>query len=370
MRLLIWKYMTLVCLAGLLQACKKEPFTTCCFIDDEDPMVIDTTTESPPCWDEIIVAQKDSVYTQFFRLNGPGWTGADGTLSIPFPDGRTLWLFGDTFLGTVEPDLSRRNFTFVNNTALVQSGQVFSNPVVGNQPFARPEENGWWYWPGHGHVVNDTLEIIWYAMYQPGEGMWGFDYAAIDIIRYSVLDLKMIDRKRVSTFPKINFGTCILSTQDYTYIYGAEKNGLSKHLHVARVPRGTLTAEWQYFDGQTWINDLAKSRRQIPNVSEQFKVFEQDGIFYLLTQHHVLGSEIYIFDSDHPHTGFNNRKLIYCTPETKGEVFTYNAFAHPHLSQGNQLLISYNVNSFQFQDVLKNADLYRPKFVHITGWKR
>src|SRR5207244_1521048 len=32
---------------------------------------------------------------------GEGWTGADGTYSVPLPDGRTAWLFSDTFLGPV-----------------------------------------------------------------------------------------------------------------------------------------------------------------------------------------------------------------------------------------------------------------------------
>ena len=28
-----------------------------------------------------------------------GWWGADGAYSIPFPDGRTVWIFGDTAYG-------------------------------------------------------------------------------------------------------------------------------------------------------------------------------------------------------------------------------------------------------------------------------
>ena len=43
---------------------------------------------------------------QFTRL-GDGWTGADGTYSVALPDGRTVWMFGDTFLGRVNPDRSR-----------------------------------------------------------------------------------------------------------------------------------------------------------------------------------------------------------------------------------------------------------------------
>ena len=29
------------------------------------------------------------------------WTGGDATYSVPLPDGRVLWMFGDSFIGTV-----------------------------------------------------------------------------------------------------------------------------------------------------------------------------------------------------------------------------------------------------------------------------
>lgn len=31
------------------------------------------------------------------------WTGGDGTHSVRLPDGRTLWLFSDTFLDRIQP---------------------------------------------------------------------------------------------------------------------------------------------------------------------------------------------------------------------------------------------------------------------------
>jgi len=47
------------------------------------------------------------------------------------------------------------------------------------------------------------------------------------------------------------------------------------------------------------------------------------------------------------------------------DIFVYNAKAHPHLSTPGKLLISYNVNTFDFGDAFKDADIYRPRFVTL-----
>jgi hypothetical protein len=40
-----------------------------------------------------------SAFTQLFAASRQGWTGGDGTFSVRLPDGRTAWLFGDSFVG-------------------------------------------------------------------------------------------------------------------------------------------------------------------------------------------------------------------------------------------------------------------------------
>lgn len=41
---------------------------------------------------------KDSVFTNYFRLNPPGWIASDGALSTLLPDGRTMWMMGDSHI--------------------------------------------------------------------------------------------------------------------------------------------------------------------------------------------------------------------------------------------------------------------------------
>ncbi len=89
--------------------------------------------------------QADALFHQ-----DPTWRGADAAYSAPLSGGRTLWLFGDTFLG---PD--RRTARMVHNTIGIQDvadpatarltthhGGADDDPT----PFF-PTEPGTWLWP-------------------------------------------------------------------------------------------------------------------------------------------------------------------------------------------------------------------------------
>ena len=45
---------------------------------------------------------KEATYfDSLFTMYGNGFTGGDGIYSVELPDGRNVWIIGDTFLGTV-----------------------------------------------------------------------------------------------------------------------------------------------------------------------------------------------------------------------------------------------------------------------------
>jgi hypothetical protein len=59
---------------------------------------------------------------------------------------------------------------------------------------------------------------------------------------------------------------------------------------------------------------------------------------------------------------------LYDCPESKENknYFMYNAKAHPSLSKPGELLISYNVNSFEFwKEIQTKPTLYRPRFLKL-----
>lgn len=65
---------------------------------------------------------------------------------------------------------------------------------------------------------------------------------------------------------------------------------------------------------------------------------------------------------------------VYDEPETRHggrngddpNVFGYNAHAHPEVSTGTTLLISYTVNSFVNTDLYADASIYEPLFIDVT----
>ncbi len=330
---------------------------------------VDTTIpEEQVCWEPPIEVSIAADFNALFtRYNG--WTGGDATYSVPLPDGRTLWLFGDSFIGPVNPDRSRPPTSMKRNAFVLQEGDELQTLQGGATAFVEPAESGWWYWPGHGFAHDDSLQVILFGFKATGGGAWDFAYASVDVATFSLPDIQLLSIERKFTDPATNYGAAILEKDGYLYLYGSEKQGLSKFLHTARVAGKDLNDSWEYFTGTGWSDDPAQSTRHFAHVSDEFAVFEHQERFYLLTQHHVLGDEIYLFDADNPVSGFANKRLIYCTPQSeKPYLFTYNAFAHVQFSPGGSLLVSYNVNSENFLDLFSNADNYRPYFVRVKGW--
>ena len=102
------------------------------------------------------------------------------------------------------------------------------------------------------------------------------------------------------------------------------------------------------------------------NISQEFSVSPLgNGQFIVVFQ---TGSNVAIRLGDSPTGPFGVLQNIYECPEVleDPDIFVYNAKAHPHLSKNDQLLISYNVNTFDFLDHFTNAGIYRPRLINLT----
>jgi hypothetical protein len=83
--------------------------------DTSDPVAVTVAGPGKPAGD------LDALWNAYGDQGGH-WTGGDRTASVPLPDGRTAWLFSDTFLGSVNSDHSRpADSPMVHNTLVVQN---------------------------------------------------------------------------------------------------------------------------------------------------------------------------------------------------------------------------------------------------------
>ncbi|MCB0685860.1 MAG: DUF5005 domain-containing protein [Saprospiraceae bacterium] len=325
------------------------------------------------CWAATVKVFQDCHYDLLFTRYGNGWTGADATYSLLLPDGKIMWMFGDTFLGTVSAERTRGETPFIRNSIVLQDGDhlttLFGGTSGNPRAFISPENVKNWYWPLDATIYNGKIQWLLGELGSSGSGgAWDFAYTGFDLAIMDPSTLLIESKQRKIESPEISYGSCLLEDDTYTYIYGIRTRGLSKTAHIARAPQGDLTNQWSFYDGTDWLNhpsDFVIAN----NISDQFSVIKSDGIFYLITHEPYFSRKIQIMQSEKAEGPYQNRRTIYCTPENTDQVFTYNSFVHPELSEHDELRISYNINSFNFNDLFTNVDLYRPKFIRIDDWK-
>lgn len=316
------------------------------------------------------------VYTDLFDLSGGGWTGGDGAYSIPLPDGRILWTFGDSFLDTVYPDHSRPFTSFVNNTFVVQDGNEMTTLYGGTEEnptaYVMPDDPDHFYWTADGTVIGNKLYMFMIRLELNGQGgPFGFTTLGSDLAVFDLPDLQLLNIRPVHRSTKILSGVSIYEDEDYIYIYAVKDAGLAKDALAARIPMGDFQTT-EYFDGTGFGSNPADFQAMtlqngdpVP-VSTMFSVFEYGGKYRLLTQRNFFGTQIEVYTGDTPVGPWRNRQTIYSTPETQGDIWTYNAFAHPHITDPEKgMLITYSVNSMDFLDLFEDARIYRPRFVWV-----
>src|SRR5437879_13310574 len=78
----------------------------------------------------------DSTFNGYATQNGPGWTGGDGTYSLALPDGTNLFMWSDSYIGTVDPATrKRRGYLFTAHNSLTILNQTTGSwTTVGYPP--------------------------------------------------------------------------------------------------------------------------------------------------------------------------------------------------------------------------------------------
>ena len=311
-------------------------------------------------------------------------TGGDGMYSIALPDGRSIFLMGDSYIGTVangqrstSDRMYRNTYILFNNddVSAIYGANGDKNASAAVPPDYPNEQK--WYWPGHGFVNGDKLYIFQTCMYQGRDDMWGFMYETTHILEYSLPNLEL---NKTTPIPfngstDIHYGMATLSEDDYIYIYAQVdiRNDLDpiSEVWVARSTINSLYTGWEYYNGSSWSTNSSEASKleglaSVP-VSSQFNVFKLCDKYVLLTQNKKFNSgEIYTFIADTPYGPWRNKQLVFKTYEQDiPNLFTYNAMAHPQFEKDGMILISYNVNTEVYAEQFNDVSTYRPRFFWI-----
>lgn len=355
--------------------------------------------------------------------NKRGWTGGDGTFSVPMdgcdaPGGSaadTMFLFGDTLIGSIDPITDQRapDFTMINNSCIVLKNSIPKrenlNHIWRQSPSGTPDSlfipdpavqndqsSQAYYWPQDGLVTGNNFYNFPMTVMNDPEGPEGFQFKIDGVAMLSVpvrdgrLRTDHITQSRTGLYQsgsssggQLIFGGNFLPNtrqagapdpDGYIYVYGHRSRGLIKDLCVARIPEAAIANvdDWRFWNGSQWSDDISECAVIAENVSCELSVTPLRGRLhagkYLLVFQELVNSPIISCRlGDSPWGPFGDIIRLYSCPEvTDGRsIYAYNAKGHPHLSREGELLISYNVNSTSWQAHVRHGYIYGPRFLRL-----
>lgn len=319
-----------------------------------------------------------------FFTHDPVWRGADGAASVDLGNGKVLWLFSDSFISN-DSSGSRKNSKFVRNSIAIQQGYDLKTATVKfywnrskkrvGDFFYLPGKS--WFWTGHGVRIKDKLLIFLIKEHGTKKGL-GFEatgwYAVlISNPQDDPATWKMQYIKGPETFGTIAGSAAVLTDEQSLYAYGAvepsthEVYALRWKLDDAYT--GNLTTPQWWVNG-TWTE--RKTKIPVPEplfigATEYSVHYDKSLKKYLQFQSYGFGqAQIGIRMADEITGPWTEPFMIY-TPSYAGikKPLMYSVKAHPELA-GAGIYVTYNVNSFDFAELIDNQTIYFPKFIRFT----
>jgi len=323
-----------------------------------------------------------------FFTKDPVWRGADGAASVDLGNGRVLWLFSDSFIAT-DSLFSRKRSKFVRNSIAIQQGYDLKTASLqfywnrsGKDPkdfFGQPGKG--WFWTGHGIMIKDKLLIFLIKEHsvKTGLGFEAIGWSAVLISNPadnpSAWNMKYIEGPE--TFGLIVGSAAVLKDEHYVYAFGAVEPS-THEVYVLRWPIEKMYEE-DISHPEWWIDGRWNQRKSgLPAPASLFTGQTEFSVHYdsslkkyIQFQSFGFGeASIGIRMADSIQGPWTSPCLI-GKPQYPGvkQAFMYSVKAHPELNIGG-LPVTYNVNSFDFGELIANQTIYFPKFIKLKISKK
>jgi len=338
-------------------------------------------------------AESLPIYDQLFQRTN-GWIGADGDYAVALPNGVTLWLFSDTFIGGVR-DGHRQHVTMINNSAAWQRGtnptnasvNFFYNQSADGKPksLITPADGQGWFWIFDAALAGGKLFLFLpqfeHAASQSAAfgfrqtGLWLGEIAnPLDPPPQWKITQTKIPFWQSGTNESRNFGSAVLVTNRFAYVFGThDVHGRDRQMLLARAPENSLAdfSAWQFRTSTDWSTNVADAADLCGGMASEYSVswLPKLNQFVLIVTDNGLSAKIILRTAPNPWGPWSAAPVVYHCPEMKWDkqIFCYAAKAHPMLAtRPDELIVTYAANSYEFPQLMSNAQLYWPRFVRVT----
>ncbi|HZP00992.1 MAG TPA: DUF4185 domain-containing protein [Terriglobia bacterium] len=326
-----------------------------------------------------------------FPLKG-GWLGADAAYSIPLPDGRVVWIFGDTLYGktrSVKGTVPR----MVRNSVGISTCHdgrwkidytIRKDPKGRHLDFFEAANHRYWYWALDGFFVKDALWVsLLRVRDKPVETSAAFAFETCGADLAKVTNLKAPPLKwRIQYFELVPDGAHAYPSAttvvegNYAYLFALYEKE-HRPMLLTRIPLEGLDAPKENLqflskDG-TWQAGFDPPRARFvmePGASEMSVRYHPDMKKWVAV---MMGP------------GFPSDKIVLRTapsligPWTEGQViyqipdvqtnsphydrdtFCYAGKEHPEFEPPGKILFTYVCNTLTVSKLTTNLSIYFPK---------
>ena len=346
-------------------------------------------------------AQNSSPCSPSFPLETGGgalaWQGADVGSSIHLPDGRDVWLFGDTLYGPKrvvtgnDPKMVRNSI----GISTCKDGKWHLDYVVKHdkarnaQSYFEPSDPKTWYWPIDGFFANGDLWVSMLCVRVPAKpepSGFGFEICGTDLAQVSHLDrspqnwdvkIHHLVPDGVKAYPSAT----TFVHNGYAYLFAVYETG-KRPLIATRIPLNKLqnpASALEYLAAdETWKPGLHPADAHIvmehgaPELSIRYHPELQKWIAVMVNPE-GFSDQVLLREAQNFSGPWSTPQVVYHIPEMQPgpsrskNVFCYAGKEHPELAKRGEIVFTYACNTFAPPELVTMPDIYHPKVVHVPA---
>jgi hypothetical protein len=334
--------------------------------------------------------------------------GGDGAYSIPLSDGRTLWLFGDTFISDDPNQREGRNVSaFIRSTIGISTCEpsfdmaYYWRQMYSPHPepfFHLTDDKDTWYWPTDGFEHNGKVYVTLTEHRMDPDGPPGLNFAVSGVVLAIVQNTRedpaqwVVKYKRLSDNPYASPGTTIAREGEHFYFFSVLHNGphdiMITRIHVSSIddPQGLI----EYLDKEgKWSKgfhqkdfDISKAKILFPRGSTEMTVRFHGLLNKWVALYSKNFSEVYVRTADAVWGPWSKERMIFRMPEAEAIENSVCYAGKEHIQYSGEyqedLVFTYVCNflipdsipeeqrNAELEKSFQNMDMYVPTSVSLS----
>jgi hypothetical protein len=324
-----------------------------------------------------------------------GWLGADAAYSIPLSNEKSLWLFGDSFVGN-KTQSERAGARMIGNSIGISSckGNSFDIRYYWNDPylkaplpFFKADAPSVRYWPLDGMMYGGELYVFLSEVRNKSSGgAFGFEIIGVKMAKISN-PLDEPSRWKIQYTPVFQGsgaipGASVVLEKEALYLYTSSLQKFAHRIHLCRIllknlenPEANLeylAKDGKWKKGATGADELIvmpsggaeMSVRFHPSFKKWIAVYSAGFPF----------KAVFSRSASSPEGPWSEEVPLFKIPEANAppvsrekNPFCYAGKEHTEFEKTDQeLLLSYACNAFDFKKTIQNNAIYYPRVVSIS----